>query len=80
MIIVAYAATLIAFVGVDMVWLGLMVDRALFGFFAYATYDLTNQATLRGWTTQLSLIDMGWGFALSGFASLVGYFAAVRLA
>ncbi len=34
---------------------------ALFGFFAYATYDLTNLATLRGWPVGLSLIDIGLG-------------------
>jgi uncharacterized membrane protein len=33
------------------------VNGALFGLFTYATYDLTNQATLRKWTTQLTLID-----------------------
>ena len=36
------------------------LNGALFGFFAYATYDLTNQATVRNWTT-LSLVDMAWG-------------------
>ena len=37
---------------------------ALFGFFTYATYDLTNQATLRNWSTSLSLIDIAWGTTL----------------
>ena len=34
---------------------------ALFGLFTYATYDLTNQATLRNWTSQLTLVDAAWG-------------------
>ena len=34
---------------------------ALFGFFTYATYDLTSQATVRNWTWTLSLTDMAWG-------------------
>src|SRR5690348_8867569 len=34
---------------------------ALFGFFAYATYDLTNLATLKGWPVGISLIDLAWG-------------------
>jgi uncharacterized membrane protein len=49
---------------------------ALFGFFTYATYDLTNQATLRNWTMQLSLIDMGWGTLLAACAAAVGYLIA----
>ncbi len=49
---------------------------ALFGFFTYATYDLTNQATLRNWTMQLSLIDMGWGTVLAACAAAVGFVVA----
>jgi uncharacterized membrane protein len=49
---------------------------ALFGFFTYATYDLTNQATLRNWTMQLSLIDMGWGTVLAACAAAVGFLVA----
>jgi uncharacterized membrane protein len=49
---------------------------ALFGVFTYATYDLTNQATLRNWTIQLSLIDMGWGTVLAACAAAVGYLVA----
>jgi len=44
---------------------------ALFGFFAYATYDLTNQATLRNWSTALTLADVAWGAFLSGAVALV---------
>jgi uncharacterized membrane protein len=50
----------------------------LFGFFAYATYDLTNQATVRDWPTQLTVIDVAWGFALAAFASTIGYLTAGR--
>ena len=53
---------------------------ALFSFFAYATYDLTNQATLRAWPTYLSLIDMAWGFTLGGLAATIGWLAAHRFA
>jgi uncharacterized membrane protein len=41
------------------------MTAALFGFFAYATYDLTNLATLRGWPVGLSLLDMAWGTLVS---------------
>jgi uncharacterized membrane protein len=52
---------------------------ALFGFFTYATYDLTNQATLRNWTLQLSLIDMAWGTLLAASAGAAGFWAASRI-
>jgi len=42
---------------------------ALFGFFTYATYDLTNQATLRNWTWQLTLVDVTWGTILAALAA-----------
>lgn len=41
---------------------------ALFGFFAYATYDLSNLATLRDWPLNLSLLDMAWGTLVSGLS------------
>ena len=50
---------------------------AVYGFCAYATYDLTNQATLRHWPLTLSLVDMAWGTALSAVAAACGYFVYV---
>jgi uncharacterized membrane protein len=50
----------------------------LFGFFAYGTYDLTNQATLRNWPTHLTVIDLAWGSVLAAFAATIGYIAASR--
>jgi uncharacterized membrane protein len=49
---------------------------ALFGFLAYATYDLTNLATLRDWPAQLAALDMVWGTVLTGATSVAGYYAA----
>ena len=49
---------------------------ALFGFFTYATYDLTNWATLKDWPWKLSLIDMAWGTLVST-ASAAGGKAAL---
>jgi len=51
---------------------------ALFGFFTYATYDLTSQATLRNWTTQLTIVDIAWGAVLGALAASAGYAAASR--
>lgn len=52
---------------------------ALFGFFTYATYDLSNYATLRNWTLQLTLIDMAWGTVLGGIAATVGRLVAAQV-
>jgi len=56
-----------------------LVSGMMFGFFTYATYDLTNQATLRNWTTTLTAIDVVWGAILATFCSYCGYLAAARL-
>jgi uncharacterized membrane protein len=48
---------------------------ALFGFFAYATYDLTCMAVLKNWPVGLSILDMAWGTLVSGLASVAGKFA-----
>jgi uncharacterized membrane protein len=53
---------------------------ALFGFFTYATYDLSNYATLRNWTLQVTLVDITWGTWLGSIASAAGYYAARALA
>ena len=45
---------------------------ALFGLVAYATYDLTNQATLRGWPWSITGIDLCWGAFASAVACAVG--------
>ena len=47
---------------------------ALFGFFTYATYDLTNLATLKGWPLPIVIIDILWGAALSAIVSLSGFY------
>ena len=53
-----------------------LLNGALLGFFAYATYDLTNLATLKGWPVGLSLIDMAWGTLLTAISAGAGAFAA----
>ena len=45
---------------------------ALFGCFAYGTYDLTNLAVLKNWPVGLTVIDIAWGAFASGVASLAG--------
>lgn len=46
---------------------------ALFGFITYATYDLTNLATLKDWPIQITIIDLTWGTFLGTSVSLLSY-------
>ena len=57
-------------------WRVAAINGAVFGLVAYATYDLTNQATLGRWSTTITLADMGWGTFLACVAALAGYFGA----
>jgi uncharacterized membrane protein len=59
-------------------WTTALVLGALFGFFAYGTYDLTNQATLKIWSTTITLADMAWGSALTSLSAIAAYGAASR--
>lgn len=124
--LIAYVATLLTFLLLDGVWLGLlmaptyrellgplMLDKpllvpaavfyclyvfgcvvfvvvpaltwqraakmgALLGLVAYGTYDLTNWATLRGWSMQVSLMDWAWGTFATAVACAVGFLLANR--
>jgi uncharacterized membrane protein len=49
---------------------------ALFGLVAYATYDLTSQATLRDWPWLVTVVDLGWGAFASAMACAAGAAAA----
>lgn len=50
-----------------------LVYGALFGFFTYATYDLTNLATIKNWPVIVTVIDLAWGTFLCGAVSWVSY-------
>lgn len=49
------------------------LQGACFGFVAYATYDLTNQATLVGWRWSITTIDLAWGSFASAVACAVAW-------
>jgi uncharacterized membrane protein len=51
---------------------------AAFGLVCYATYDLTNQATLRGWPWHVTLADLAWGSSATALAALVAFLVARR--
>ena len=46
-------------------------DGALFGLVAYATYDLTNMATMRDWPLAVTLADLAWGAFITAAASTI---------
>ena len=56
-----------------------LLRAALFGLITYATYDLTNLATLKDWPALLSIVDMFWGTVLSVLVSYIGFMAGKRL-
>ena len=60
-------------------WLHALLYGALFGFVAYATYDLTNLATLKGFTLKLVLVDLAWGAVLTAAVSVGAYFIVKAL-
>lgn len=57
-------------------WRTALVFGALFGLFAYATYDLTNLATLRDWPLRFAVVDLAWGTFVTALAAVAGYSAA----
>ena len=60
-------------------WKTALLWGALFGLFAYGTYDLTNYATLKTWGLKITLLDMTWGVVVSGTASAAAAAVALRL-
>jgi len=54
-------------------WTKALLNGALLGVVAYATYDLTNQATLRIWSTRVTILDLCWGAFASALAAVVSY-------
>jgi uncharacterized membrane protein len=52
---------------------------ALFGLVTYATYDLTNQATLAGWPVLVTVVDLLWGTFLSAVVTCISVWAGKRL-
>ena len=50
-----------------------VINGALLGGLAYATYDLTNLATLKGWPFTIVIVDIIWGMVLTGLVALASY-------
>ena len=61
-------------------WTSALGHGAALGFVAYAAYDLTNQATLRTWSTTITMLDLCWGTALTAIAAALGFVIASAIA
>ncbi len=60
-------------------WLHALQYGALFGFFCYMTYDLTNLAVVRNFPTQLAFIDMAWGSFVTAMCASFAYWVGNRI-
>ncbi len=59
-------------------WRTAALYGALFGFFTYATYDLTNFATMKVWTLRVTVLDIAWGTFLTGTVAAAASIAALK--
>jgi uncharacterized membrane protein len=50
-----------------------LLTGVMLGLFAYGTYDLTNQATLKNWPTIVTIVDLIWGALLTGVVSAISF-------
>jgi uncharacterized membrane protein len=60
-------------------WRRLLINAAMLGLVAYAAYDLTNQATMKTWSTTITLVDIAWGVLVTTAAASAGYKTVLRL-
>lgn len=55
-------------------WKYALFAGMLFGFITYATYDLTNLATIKNWPVKITVIDLIWGTSLGGLVPMITFF------
>jgi uncharacterized membrane protein len=60
-------------------WSHALFYGALFGLITYATYDLTNLATLKNWPLTVTVVDLIWGMVVSSSVSLITYFVYTKI-
>lgn len=60
-------------------WTHALLYGALFGLITYATYDLTNLATLKNWPIVMTIVDLIWGAVLAASVSVLTYLAVTKL-
>lgn len=59
-------------------WAQALLSGAFFGLVTYATYDLTNLATVKDWPLIITIVDLIWGMTLSASVSVITYFIAYK--
>jgi uncharacterized membrane protein len=59
-------------------WRFALFAGMFFGLITYATYDLTNLATLKDWPLLITIIDLAWGSSLGGLVSLVTWYIITK--
>ena len=78
-----FIAGLVAFVVAPAIekgsWVRALLFGALFGLITYATYDLTNLATLRDWPLVVTVVDLIWGMVLAASVSFATYLIATKI-
>ena len=60
-------------------WVSVLLTGMFFGLVTYATYDLTNLATVRDWPILITFIDLAWGSFVSGITALLSYLIIQRI-
>ena len=60
-------------------WVHALLYGAFFGLVTYATYDLTNLATLKNWPVLVTIVDLIWGMVLAASVSVVTYFISSKI-
>lgn len=60
-------------------WAHALLFGALFGVITYATYDLTNLATLKDWPLLVTMVDLAWGAVITASVSTATYFIARKI-
>lgn len=59
-------------------WTQALLAGAFFGLVTYATYDLTNLATIKDWPLIVTIVDLIWGMFVSAAVSVATYFIALK--
>ena len=59
-------------------WKMVLLNGAILGFLCYATYDLTNMATIKQWPLIVVLVDIAWGTVLTGSVAVLSYLVATK--
>jgi len=62
----------------EMSWQTALLNGALLGGMCYATYDLTNMATIAKWPLEIVVIDIVWGIVLTGSVATLSYIASAK--